>query len=248
MCINLLAGGSTAAMEPISAAETTAQLADSDATETSHAQDSATATPETPQTSKPKKKKKKKKPSGPSTTDLSFNPKSSTVSGASVSVERSTKCSSQSSFQQELQWCIAQLELGLLRTDATKSKKQENDKLIRTLRSEKTPLPRKRQVMKNLFGDYRTRMLREPVPQYLQTPDSAPSVRGSEGGRFFRHSVQKDSRHSRGKGVNGEGSGVDGLNVECSGVDGVNSESSGVDGVNGGKRKTGFCFNFEIKP
>ena len=239
VCVNLLAGGSTAAMDP---AETTTQLADSDATQTSHAQDNAPVAPETSPTSKPKKKKKKKKPSGLSTTDVSFNPKSSTVSGASVSVEL------QSSFEQELQWCIAQLELGLLRTDATKSQKQEKDKFIRTLRSQKTPLPRKRQVMKNLFGDYRTRILREPVSQYLQTPDSAPSVsgiRGSEGGRFFRHSIQKDSR---GKGVNGEGSGVDGVNGECSGIDGVNSESSGVDRVNGGKRKTGFCFNFEIEP
>ena len=245
MCVNLLAGGSTAAMDP---AETTTQLADSDATQTSHAQDNAPVAPETPPTSKPKKKKKKKKPSGPSTTDLSFNHKSSTVSGASVSVERSIESSSQSSFEQELQWCIAQLELGLLRKDDTKSQKQENDKFIRTLRSQKIPLPRKRQVMKNLFGDYRTRILREPVSQYLQTPDSAPSVsgiRGSEGGRFFRHSIQKDSR---GKGVNGEGSGVDGVNGECSGIDGVNSESSGVDRVNGGKRKTGFCFNFEIEP
>lgn len=29
---------------------------------------------------------------------------------------------------------------------------------IRTLRSEKTPLPRKRQLMRSLFGDYRAQM------------------------------------------------------------------------------------------
>ena len=206
---------------------------------TIHTNDSTGAVPVASHTSKAKKRKKKKKPSDSSSSDRL----SSAASTASTVVAGATDSSPQSTFQEELQWCISQLEIGLSRTDATKSQKQENEKYIRTLRSEKTPLPRKRQIMKSLFGNYRTRMQREPVPQQFKTLDSVPGVSSGKnsaecgGGRFFRRSVQNECRvttSSSGEGVNGE----------CSGVVGVYSESTEASEKCG----AGFCFNFEIEP
>ncbi|XP_012889372.1 PREDICTED: UPF0488 protein C8orf33 homolog isoform X2 [Dipodomys ordii] len=59
---------------------------------------------------------------------------------------------------QELAWCVEQLELGLRMQRPTPKQKEQAIGAIRTLRSEKAPLPRKRQLMRSLFGDYRARM------------------------------------------------------------------------------------------
>ncbi|XP_021072874.1 UPF0488 protein C8orf33 homolog [Mus pahari] len=58
----------------------------------------------------------------------------------------------------ELAWCVEQLELGLKTQRPTPKQKEQAVGAIRTLRSEKTPLPRKRQLMRSLFGDYRAQM------------------------------------------------------------------------------------------
>ena len=47
-------------------------------------------------------------------------------------------------FEEQVEWCIGQLELGLLRPDASKAQKDSNEKNIKTLRSLKVPVPRKR--------------------------------------------------------------------------------------------------------
>lgn len=74
-----------------------------------------------------------------------------------------------STFEQELNWCIGQLELGLVRPNATKRQREENERHIKILSSPKTHLPRKRQIMKNLFGDYRTKMKTQPLPDRFQS-------------------------------------------------------------------------------
>ena len=74
-----------------------------------------------------------------------------------------------STFEQELNWCIGQLELGLLRPNATKRQKEDNERHIKILSSSKTHLPRKRQIMKNLFGDYRAKMKTQPLPDRFQS-------------------------------------------------------------------------------
>ena len=186
---------------------------------------------EEPSSKHKKKKKKKKKSSDGSTTNIPSAP-STTTSGTPGSVRQSGDGVPQSNLQQELEWCIAQLELGLLRENATKQQKQENEKYVRSLRSEKTPLPRKRQLMKNLFGDYRSRMVREPIPRYSHSQDPVPSIscvnRSVEsGGKFFRRSVQKVSGEER---VNGECPGEVGVNVET-------AESGNT-----------FCFDFDVEP
>ena len=74
-----------------------------------------------------------------------------------------------STFEQELNWCIGQLELGLVRPNATKRQKEDNERHIKILSSSKTHLPRKRQIMKNLFGDYRAKMKTQPLPDRFQS-------------------------------------------------------------------------------
>lgn len=59
---------------------------------------------------------------------------------------------------QELAWCVEQLERGLRMQRPSPRQKEQAVGAIRTLRSERTPLPRKRQLMRSLFGDYRAQM------------------------------------------------------------------------------------------
>nr|KAF6404538.1 hypothetical protein HJG63_001923 [Rousettus aegyptiacus] len=58
----------------------------------------------------------------------------------------------------ELAWCVEQLELGLKTQTPNPKQKEQAIGAIRILRSERTPLPRKRQLMRSLFGDYRAQM------------------------------------------------------------------------------------------
>lgn len=58
----------------------------------------------------------------------------------------------------ELAWCVEQLELGLKMQRPSQKQKEQAIGAIRTLRSERIPLPRKRQLMRSLFGDYRAQM------------------------------------------------------------------------------------------
>ena len=112
-----------------------------------------------------------------------------------------------SNFEQELEWCIAQLEMGLTRSGASKMQKIDNEKYVRLLRSGKSPLPRKRQLMKTLFGDYRSKMIKEPLQQGFPPPVSICAIREkglvSSRGRFFKKSVHKDSGTHNGASVEG---------------------------------------------
>uniref|UniRef100_G1Q8C5 Chromosome 8 open reading frame 33 n=1 Tax=Myotis lucifugus TaxID=59463 RepID=G1Q8C5_MYOLU len=57
----------------------------------------------------------------------------------------------------ELAWCVEQLELGLKMQRPSPKQIGRAIGAIRTLRSERIPLPRKRQLMRSLF-DYRAQM------------------------------------------------------------------------------------------
>lgn len=61
----------------------------------------------------------------------------------------------------EIEWCIGQLELGLSRQNPSSRQAQESQKIIRILKSGKAPLVKKRQAMRNTFGDYRKKMKEE---------------------------------------------------------------------------------------
>lgn len=102
----------------------------------------------------------------------------------------SSPSTSTSSLDQELSWCVSQLELGLQRKGVSKDQKEHSTLLIRRLQSEKTPLPKKRALMRATFGDYRAKMRESPLPQ-LQAPQFVPSQqRGAgSGGRVYRLAV-----------------------------------------------------------
>lgn len=58
----------------------------------------------------------------------------------------------------ELAWCVEQLELGLRTQRPSPAQKEQALGAIRVLRAERAPLPRKRRLMRSLFGDYRAQM------------------------------------------------------------------------------------------
>ncbi|NWX32867.1 CH033 protein, partial [Notiomystis cincta] len=73
------------------------------------------------------------------------------------------KISQQSDEQlrKEVDWCVNQLELGLKTQKPTPKQAEEAVRAIRTLRSDKAPLVKKRQLMRAMFGDYRKKMQEE---------------------------------------------------------------------------------------
>ena len=59
-------------------------------------------------------------------------------------------------------WCVEQLEVGISNSKKPDSKQsQEAMKLLKVLRNPTAPLIKKRQVMRNAFGDYRKKMEQE---------------------------------------------------------------------------------------
>ena len=98
--------------------------------------------------------------------------------------------SSQStSYEEELEWCISQLKLGLLNSKASPSQRKESENIIKRLSSPKTPLPRKRQIMRNTFGDYRAKMKSQPLSTLPHVRNQEPKiecVKGDKTAKFFK--------------------------------------------------------------
>lgn len=69
-------------------------------------------------------------------------------------------------LNRQLDWCIEQLELGMKSMTATPKQKEEASRALKTLRSSKAPLVKKRQVMRAMAGDYRKKMEDESKKQY----------------------------------------------------------------------------------
>ncbi|XP_041575004.1 UPF0488 protein C8orf33 homolog isoform X4 [Taeniopygia guttata] len=68
---------------------------------------------------------------------------------------------SEEQLWKEVDWCMNQLELGLKTQKPTQKQAEEALRAIRTLRSDKAPLVKKRQLMRAMFGDYRKKMQEE---------------------------------------------------------------------------------------
>ncbi len=83
----------------------------------------------------------------------------------SLSCEAAEEVHKLSTFKDELAWCLNQLQIGMQssRGDINKQMKTSYEKNYRSLMSAKTPLPRKRQLMRSLFGDYRSKLKSHPV-------------------------------------------------------------------------------------
>ena len=79
-----------------------------------------------------KKKKKKKKPAAVETT-----------------------------YEQELDWCIKQIEAGLKNNQVTPDQAKDSLSALKTLTDPTVPLVKKRQLMFIIFGDYR-KLMKDP--------------------------------------------------------------------------------------
>ncbi|XP_061563945.1 UPF0488 protein C8orf33 homolog [Cololabis saira] len=109
--------------------------------------------------SKAKKKSKKKpgtqKPSGVQSQQKSPEEKQG---GEELSAEEQ--------LNRQLDWCMEQLEIGIKSQKGTPKQKEEASHALKTLRSSKAPLVKKRQVMRAMTGDYRKKMDEEQKKQF----------------------------------------------------------------------------------
>ncbi|XP_051969854.1 UPF0488 protein C8orf33 homolog [Xyrauchen texanus] len=134
---------------------------------------SATQNSEAPVCVKKSKKKKKKKEG-----ERKDNQQKAMKSTAEETPKQeSTELTPDEQLSRELDWCIEQLELGL-RTQKTSSKQREEaGRSLKTLRSSKAPLVKKRQVMRAVSGDYRKKMEEDKARQFKLIQSAMSSAR-----------------------------------------------------------------------
>ena len=70
---------------------------------------------------------------------------------------------SDSTFEEELEWCVSQLIVGLLSGNPNPEQIKESKKVIDKLQGNKVSYVSKRQLMNVVFGDYRRRMRETPL-------------------------------------------------------------------------------------
>ncbi|NWR04467.1 CH033 protein, partial [Paradoxornis webbianus] len=144
-----------------------------------------------------KKKKKKQKPpvSKNKTEEIETSMKAKAEANSCQNTDTSyqDEKTSQPDEQlwKELDWCVNQLELGLKTQKPTPKQAEEALRAIRTLRSDKAPLVKKRQLMRAMFGDYRKKMQEELCRELKLMETAAKSARivelkGSKNGQFVR--------------------------------------------------------------
>ncbi|XP_072734078.1 UPF0488 protein C8orf33 homolog isoform X2 [Ciconia boyciana] len=69
----------------------------------------------------------------------------------------------QGTFQDELEWCISQLEANLLCLNPTPKQAEETQHILKVLRSHETPFVKKQQVMNHVFGDYHLKVAEDQM-------------------------------------------------------------------------------------
>ncbi|XP_077358369.1 UPF0488 protein C8orf33 homolog [Festucalex cinctus] len=151
---------------------------------------------EQPAQSKTKKKKKsgKKKATG-----ITEAPQETSATEGSQEAE-STELSAEEQFKRQLDWCIEQLELGMKLQKATPKQREDASHALKTLRSSKAPLVKKRQVMRTMAGDYRKKMEEEKSKQFKLIQNELTSARvkmkseSSKKSVFHRRAETKEMR------------------------------------------------------
>ncbi|NWW29899.1 CH033 protein, partial [Panurus biarmicus] len=132
-----------------------------------------------------KKKKKKTPPVSKNKTEESETSRKAKQTAEANSCQNTDtshqdeKTSQQSDEQlwKEVDWCVNQLELGLKTQKPTPKQAEEALRAIRTLRSDKAPLVKKRQLMRAMFGDYRKKMQEELCRELKLMETAAKSAR-----------------------------------------------------------------------
>ncbi|XP_030401470.1 uncharacterized protein LOC115642166 isoform X1 [Gopherus evgoodei] len=130
----------------------------------------------------PKKKKKKKKKSSNSKKEMAEAEVSKKVKVGASECEDTEKTTQQSDKQlwREVDWCVEQLELGLKTHKSTPKQAEEALRAIKTLRSDKAVLAKKRQVMRAMFGNYKKKMEEERQKQLKLMQAAAKSAQVME--------------------------------------------------------------------
>lgn len=132
--------------------------------------DVSQSTGESPSSKSKKKKKKKGTGGGTSNTEKTLGP-------PSEAQQESSELTPEQQLNRELDWCIEQLELGLRTRKTTPKQTEEAVRALKTLRSPKAPLVKKRQVMRAVAGDYRSKMEQERDKQFKIIQSSISSAR-----------------------------------------------------------------------
>ncbi|XP_057682786.1 UPF0488 protein C8orf33 homolog [Corythoichthys intestinalis] len=145
-----------------------------------HVADNSTSTAVNPLHGQPaqSKAKKKKKPGKKKATGTTEVPQERSATEDSQEGENN-ELSTEEQFQRQLDWCIEQLELGMRLQKATPKQREDASHALKTLRSSKAPLVKKRQVMRAMAGDYRKKMEEEKKKQFklIQSELSSAQVR-----------------------------------------------------------------------
>ncbi|MEQ2222440.1 hypothetical protein ILYODFUR_026465 [Ilyodon furcidens] len=93
--------------------------------------------------------------------------------------QKEEELSPEEQLNRQLDWCIEQLELGIRSQKGTPKQKEEASRALKTLRSSKAPLVKKRQVMRAMTGDYRKQMEEEKKKQFklIQSETASAQVK-----------------------------------------------------------------------
>ncbi|NXR53859.1 CH033 protein, partial [Hippolais icterina] len=143
-----------------------------------------------------KKKKKQKQPVSKNKTEeteTTRKAKAEANSCQNTDTSHQGEKTSQSDEQlwKEVDWCVNQLELGLKTQKPTAKQAEEALRAIRTLRSDKAPLVKKRQLMRAMFGDYRQKMQEELCRELKLMETAAKSARIMKGSKMNGQFIRK---------------------------------------------------------
>lgn len=141
--------------------------------------------PNTPALSKSTKKKKK---TGKNKAEGKTQ-KESNESAADEQEHEKAELSTEEQLQRQLDWCIEQLEQGMRSHKATTKQKEEASRALKTLRSSKAPLVKKRQVMRAMAGDYRKKMEEDKSKQFKLIQNETASAQLRAVSEFPKRSV-----------------------------------------------------------
>ena len=150
-----------------------------------------------------KRKRKRKQPSSSKTNGQSSAceavSRTDTSTDCDTSTLRESTTPESSSFETELDWCIQMLELGLLRKNVTDVQRKESNHIVKKLSSDRTPIPRKRQIMRSVFGDYRAQMKVKPLHKFPAVRDPVEKIESVKrekcmtSGQFFKQAASRSS-------------------------------------------------------
>ncbi|KAI4898055.1 hypothetical protein NFI96_002826 [Prochilodus magdalenae] len=116
--------------------------------------------------SKSKAKKKKKRKGGGTGGQSDGLQKNMNKTIEEAPKQEKIELTPEEQLNRELDWCIEQLELGLRTQKSSTKQREEASRNLKTLRSSKAPMVKKRQVMRAVSGDYRRKMEEETNKQF----------------------------------------------------------------------------------